>query len=268
MLAKLTHWSNPNPSKADATQALQRWASFISISSVGGNPELGLHDRFWGPYWMVTKCSNSSNCMGLPSGSASACYPNTQSMFGFTYDETLNVCVLRYPKESWRAGVIGRALLGIYNLTGIGTYRTWANNYYDWLTGNNEVGLDLQSTTDVYELGSPGKGGFWLGIGWDNIKNPNGPFREATINGLEGTAECGDFLVRLDDSSRGGSTWALAEFPSTSLTVAVLATTTCLIAVGSRSRKTYDHHRSRLNRVRDGEGTALALQEGARAVPP
>jgi hypothetical protein len=58
-----------------------------------------------------------------------------------------------------------------------------------------------------------------------------------TLNGLESTAESGDFLVRLSDSSRGSNTWSLAKFPSTTVMVIVLGIMACLTTIGSRNRK-------------------------------
>jgi hypothetical protein len=236
--------SNPEPSRSSVVEALKRWASFISTYSADG---LGMHDQYWAPYWTVTRCSSPTDCGGSLGGWV--CNPDQGAVLGLVYDPNLNVCVDQYPKESWRAGVIGRALLGIYNLTGNELYRSWANNYHNWLTGNNEVGIDLQQITDNIVLpptqegenpgpSPPGKGGFWTGI--ERGLSTNGTLRTLLMaaGGLETTVEPADFLVRLDDSNRGNNTWALGEFPSATLIVmAALAIITCLKRVGWKSRK-------------------------------
>ncbi|MFI5448759.1 MAG: hypothetical protein ACHQ03_03180 [Candidatus Bathyarchaeia archaeon] len=206
--------SNGSPSKLEVLTALQFWTNFIPYSNYVPSSTFGMRDQYdYGPYWYVTKCSSAPSSLEV-------------AVNGTVYDQQQGLCFFRYPKETWRAAVVGRALLGLYNVTTNADLVLRAIYYYGWMTGNNELQTDLQQTAGQTQamavpfgmLIPPGRGGFWIGIkrsGWTPNASNTATSLMPSHAPLESTAESADFLIHLLDKWTGFS-WA---FEATTFTL-------------------------------------------------
>jgi len=207
--------SNGSSIRNQVLAALQFWTNFIPYSTYAPTSSFGMRDQYdYGPYWYVTKCSSSPSSLEV-------------GVNGTVYDQSSGLCFFRYPKETWRAAVVGRALLGMYNLTANADLVLRAIYYYGWMTGINELQMDLQQIVGHTQamavpfggLIPPGRGGFWIGIkrtGW----TPNASHVTTSLMPshapLESTVESADFLIRLLDKWTGHS-WIFEAMPYTPL---------------------------------------------------
>ncbi|HKM75592.1 MAG TPA: hypothetical protein VJZ32_04170 [Candidatus Bathyarchaeia archaeon] len=199
--------SNPSPTRLEVLTALQFWTNFIPYSTYTPSSSFGMRDQYdYGPYWYVTKCSSGPSSLEV-------------GVNGTVYDQQEGLCFFRYPKETWRAAVVGRALLGLYNVTTNADLVLRAIYYYGWMTGNNELQTDLQQTAGQTQamavpfgmLIPPGRGGFWIGIkrsGWTPNATHTTPTLMPSHAPLESTAESADFLIHLLDKWTGLS-WTI-----------------------------------------------------------
>jgi len=199
--------ANGSPTKLQVLTALQFWTNFIPYSNYAPSSSFGMRDQYdYGPYWYATKCTSPPSNLEV-------------AVNGTVYDQQQGLCFFRYPKETWRAAVVGRALLGLYNVTTNADLVLRSIYYYGWITGNNELQTDLQQTSGQTQemavpfgqLIPPGRGGFWVGIkrsGWTSNDNNATPMLMPSHAALESTAESADFFIHLLDKWTGLS-WTI-----------------------------------------------------------
>ena len=96
------------------------------------------------------------------------------------YWHRTNLGVKQYPKQVYRAAELMRALVEIWIVLGDMKFVDYASNLYDWITGMNEKGIDLQQALNRKST----NGGFYIGINANgSVENDSNVETTATATG-------------------------------------------------------------------------------------